>query len=139
MSFAFEVDPADVRNEKVDDNNSIDVILKVKRLWDVSVVTYPAYPAASASFRAFEPVEDTSGHGELWIGNYVVNDIPQQNAVSSAFPSHHSISCRLATITDAQRRSGDLADPKKLFIEFALWNLVIDLLFDRMNRKNTFV
>jgi hypothetical protein len=61
MSFAFEVDPADVRNEKVDENNSIDVILRVKRLWDVSVVTYPAYPAASASFRAFEPPKDDAG------------------------------------------------------------------------------
>ena len=61
MSFAFEVDPADVRNEKVDDNNSIDVILKVKRLWDVSVVVYPAYLAATASFRAFEPPDERSG------------------------------------------------------------------------------
>lgn len=55
MSFSFEVDAADVRNEKVDEQNSIDTILKVKRLWDVSVVTYPAYPAAAASFRAFDP------------------------------------------------------------------------------------
>lgn len=55
MSFAFEVDPADVRNDKVDENNSVDTILKVKRLYDVSVVTYPAYLAASASFRAFDP------------------------------------------------------------------------------------
>jgi hypothetical protein len=55
MSFAFEVDPADVRNDKIDEANSVDTILKVKRLYDVSVVTYPAYPAASASFRAFDP------------------------------------------------------------------------------------
>lgn len=59
MSFAFSVDPQDVRNEPVE-GGSVDTILKVKSLYDVSVVTYPAYPAASASFRAFEPSEQTS-------------------------------------------------------------------------------
>jgi hypothetical protein len=53
MSFAFEVDPEDVRTVEKD-GFQVDTILRVKRLYDVSVVTYPAYPAASAKIRAIE-------------------------------------------------------------------------------------
>jgi hypothetical protein len=51
MSFAFEVDPDDVKREERD-GYELDTVYRVKRLYDVSVVTYPAYPAASANIRA---------------------------------------------------------------------------------------
>jgi hypothetical protein len=65
MSFAFEVDPDDVKREERD-GYELDTVYRVSRLYDVSVVTYPAYPAASAKIRAFDTSapEDGSVNGE---------------------------------------------------------------------------
>jgi hypothetical protein len=52
MSFAFAVDPDDVRSEQRE-GGQVDTVLRVSKLYDVAVVTYPAYPAASAKVRAF--------------------------------------------------------------------------------------
>ena len=48
MSFSFEVS-----EDRWDDVNDevIRTLIKCKRLWDVSVVTYPAYPQTSAQVR----------------------------------------------------------------------------------------
>jgi HK97 family phage prohead protease len=51
MSFAFEVRDEQWLEEE-DSGDEIRRILAVKRLWDVSAVTYPAYPDTDASLRA---------------------------------------------------------------------------------------
>lgn len=51
-SFAFTVE--DEKWEEDDEGRIIRTILKVKRLYDVSPVTYPAYTAASSTVRSFD-------------------------------------------------------------------------------------
>ncbi len=51
-SFAFTVDQD--KFEEDDDGRIIRTIIKVKRLYDVSPVTYPAYPDASVGLRGLE-------------------------------------------------------------------------------------
>lgn len=48
-SFAFSVDPANIRRERISETEAVDVVTKVDRVWDISPVTYPAYPAAGIS------------------------------------------------------------------------------------------
>lgn len=52
MSFAFTVQPKDERWEKAEDGTDIRTIVKVDRLYDVSVVSRPAYPQTTAAVRA---------------------------------------------------------------------------------------
>lgn len=54
MSFAFTVSKEDQSWERSGTGPWIRTIRKVARLFDVSVVTYPAYPATSAAMRALE-------------------------------------------------------------------------------------
>lgn len=54
-SFAFAVD--EDKWEENDEGVVIRSIVKVKRLYDVSPVTYPAYVAADSTLRSFEGVE----------------------------------------------------------------------------------
>lgn len=51
MSFAFSVDTDDWRME---DGMPLRTVQKFKRLYDVSVVTYPAYPETEAAVRSLE-------------------------------------------------------------------------------------
>ena len=82
---------------------------------------------------------DRARHGKFRIGDYVIDNIPQQDAIPFSLPSHYAIACCLTTITNAERSFGDLADPKKFFVQFALWDFVIDLFLDRVNRENSFI
>lgn len=52
-SFAFTVDASGQRFDKADGAN-VRTITKVSRLYDVSPVTYPAYPDTTALARSFE-------------------------------------------------------------------------------------
>lgn len=54
MSFAFTVSKEDQSWERSGSGPWIRTIRKVARLFDVSVVTYPAYPSTSAAMRALE-------------------------------------------------------------------------------------
>lgn len=54
MSFAFEVRREDQDWEKVGDGPWIRTIKRIARLWDVSIVTYPAYPQTDAALRALQ-------------------------------------------------------------------------------------
>lgn len=54
MSFAFTVSKEDQAWERSGSGPWIRTIRKVARLFDVSVVTYPAYPSTSAAMRALE-------------------------------------------------------------------------------------
>lgn len=54
MSFAFSVSKEDQSWERSGAGPWIRTIRKVARLFDVSVVTYPAYPSTSAAMRALE-------------------------------------------------------------------------------------
>jgi HK97 family phage prohead protease len=54
MSFAFTVSKDDQSWERTGTGPWIRTIRKVQRLFDVSVVTYPAYPSTSAAMRALE-------------------------------------------------------------------------------------
>lgn len=51
MSFAFEI--AEERWSETDDGSAeVRTIVKVRRLWDVSLVTYPAYPSTDGAMRS---------------------------------------------------------------------------------------
>jgi phage head maturation protease len=52
MSFAFSIDRAGQNWEKQGDADWERTITKVSRLYDVSVVTFPAYPQTDAAVRA---------------------------------------------------------------------------------------
>ena len=54
MSFAFTVSKEDQSWERNGEGPWIRTIRRVARLFDVSVVTYPAYPSTSAAMRALE-------------------------------------------------------------------------------------
>jgi len=54
MSFAFTVSKEDQSWERSGEGPWIRTIRRVARLFDVSVVTYPAYPSTSAAMRALE-------------------------------------------------------------------------------------
>lgn len=57
MSFAFEISKDGQDWEKTGEGPWIRTINKIKRLWDVSVVTFPAYPQTDAAVRALRAVE----------------------------------------------------------------------------------
>lgn len=54
-SFAFQVDDDDWRED--DDGRIIRTINKVKRLFDISPVTYPAYPDTSVAARSIDQLK----------------------------------------------------------------------------------
>lgn len=56
-SFAFSVDQDTWKED--DDGRIIRTIVKVARLYDVSPVTYPAYPDTSVALRGFEQFQQT--------------------------------------------------------------------------------
>lgn len=58
MSFAFQVRREDQDWEKTGEGPWIRTIKRVARLWDVSVVTYPAYPQTDAAVRALRDIEE---------------------------------------------------------------------------------
>jgi len=60
MSFAFEISKDGQDWEKTGDGPWIRTIKKIKRLWDVSVVTFPAYPQTDAAVRAMRAVEEVA-------------------------------------------------------------------------------
>ena len=53
-SFAFTVLEQEWRHSEKKDEPSVRTIKKIKRLWDVSPVTSPAYPDATVGARSFE-------------------------------------------------------------------------------------
>lgn len=57
MSFAFTVAKEDQQWKRDGEGPWIRTIKRVKGLYDVSVVTYPAYPQTSAAVRALEEVQ----------------------------------------------------------------------------------
>ena len=59
MSFAFAISKDGQDWERTGEGPWIRTINKIKRLWDVSVVTYPAYPQTDAAVRALRAVEET--------------------------------------------------------------------------------
>lgn len=67
MSFAFTVGKEDQQWTRDGSGPWLRTIKKVARLFDVSVVTYPAYPATSAAVRALEEVRaaDESAAAQL--------------------------------------------------------------------------
>lgn len=58
MSFAFTVGKDDQAWTRDGSGPWIRTVKRVTRLYDVSVVTYPAYPQTSAAVRALQDVED---------------------------------------------------------------------------------
>ncbi|MBT9154466.1 MAG: hypothetical protein DDT39_01142 [Firmicutes bacterium] len=61
MSFAFSVSKEDQSWEQSGAGPWIRTVHKVARLYDVSVVTYPAYPSTSAAIRALEEYRAKAG------------------------------------------------------------------------------
>jgi len=53
-SFAFSVDPKGESYHKDADGNNVRTVSQVSGLYDVSIVTVPAYSASSVSMRSFE-------------------------------------------------------------------------------------
>lgn len=64
MSFAFTVAKEDQAWTRDGSGPWLRTIKKVSRLYDVSVVTYPAYPATSAAVRALEEVRAAGASAE---------------------------------------------------------------------------
>lgn len=63
-SFAFSVRPEDVQTSEAENGDTIETITRVKRLYDVSPVTYPAYPAAAiTAYRNFQDPESGARNG----------------------------------------------------------------------------
>lgn len=60
MSFAFQVRREDQNWEKTGEGPWIRTINRVERLWDVSVVTYPAYPQTDAAVRALKDIQEAA-------------------------------------------------------------------------------
>ena len=58
MSFAFSIDKNGQEWKKVGDGPWERTITKVSRLYDVSVVTFPAYPQTDAAVRALEAIKE---------------------------------------------------------------------------------
>ena len=64
MSFAFSIDKDGQDWEKTDDGPWERTITKVSRLFDVSVVTFPAYPQTDAAVRAMNEIKAAMEHAE---------------------------------------------------------------------------
>ena len=60
MSFAFSIDPAGQDWKKQGDGDWERTITKVARLYDVSIVTFPAYPQTDAAVRALNEFKDAA-------------------------------------------------------------------------------
>ena len=60
MSFAFQVRREDQNWEKTGEGPWIRTIKRIERLWDVSVVTFPAYPQTDAAVRAMKDMEEAA-------------------------------------------------------------------------------
>ena len=73
------------------------------------------------------------------VGDDVVRDAAQQDAVAAALPLHDAVAGRLPAVSGAERRLGDLADPEELFPERVLGNLVIEPVLDPVNREDALV
>jgi len=67
MSFAFSIDQDGQTWKKVGEGPWERTITKVSRLYDVSVVTFPAYPQTDAAVRAMRALEDAAAHDMLGI------------------------------------------------------------------------
>ena len=65
MSFAFTVGKEDQAWTRDGSGPWLRTIKRVNRLYDVSVVTYPAYPATSAAVRALEDVQAADAGAQL--------------------------------------------------------------------------
>ena len=60
MSFAFSIAPDGDRWEDFDDGRTVRTITKVGRLYDVSPVTFPAYPDTTIAARSLEMHRETT-------------------------------------------------------------------------------
>lgn len=67
-SFAFSVTPEGQRIERDKDGTTYRNILET-RLYDVSVVTYPAYEAATSGLRSSENVQEAKAALDSWESN----------------------------------------------------------------------
>tara|TARA_Y100000593_G_scaffold95024_1_gene198482 strand:- start:6533 stop:7171 length:639 start_codon:yes stop_codon:yes gene_type:complete len=67
-SFAFSVTPEGQKIERDKDGTTYRNILET-RLYDVSVVTYPAYEAATSGLRSAENVEEAKAALDSWENN----------------------------------------------------------------------
>ena len=67
-SFAFSVTPEGQKIERDKDGTTYRNILET-RLYDVSVVTYPAYEAATSGLRSSENVEEAKAALDSWESN----------------------------------------------------------------------
>lgn len=75
-SFAFSVTPEGQKIERDKDGTTYRNILET-RLYDVSVVTYPAYEAATSGLRSSENVEEAKAALDSWESNRnaALNDV----------------------------------------------------------------
>ena len=67
-SFAFSVTPEGQKIERDKDGTTYRNILET-RLYDVSVVTYPAYEAATSGLRSSENVQEAKAALDSWESN----------------------------------------------------------------------
>lgn len=61
-SFAFIIDPAGEEWRDAEDGVTVRTITKVKRLYDVGPVTYPAYPDTTAAKRSLDQYKEAKEH-----------------------------------------------------------------------------
>src|SRR5262249_6453240 len=71
----------------------------------------------------------------LRIGDDAVIDVAQIDFVSIALPAHDSVAQSLPAIADADGGPSDLSHPEKLFVQFALGDLVIIFILNLMHRE----
>src|SRR5581483_11645908 len=77
--------------------------------------------------------------GERRVGDDFIRHVAEQNAVVAALPADDAVAHRLAAVTDAERRPGDLADPEEFLVQFLLRDFVIPLLFDPVDSEDPVV
>lgn len=80
MSFAFTVGREDQTWTRDGTGPWLRTIKKVQRLFDVSVVTYPAYPQTSAAVRALEDLQKHDADAAAAIGKAQADEQRQRDA-----------------------------------------------------------
>ena len=73
------------------------------------------------------------------IGDDVVGDGAQQDAIAAPLPPDDAVAGGLAAVAGAERRAGDLADPQELASELGLRDLVVDAVLDAVNGEDAVV
>lgn len=82
MSFAFTVGREDQAWTRDGAGPWIRTIKRVSRLYDVSVVTYPAYPQTSAAARALEELQEADANAAAELARQIEKDKRTREAVA---------------------------------------------------------